>query len=220
MKGNVIRLAAAVLLVLSLGLAVCAHDVPDMDRLGSITVTLRLEDVPLDSGTLTLYRVGEVAENDGNYSFQPAGDFAQCGESFEDLGNTALASYLLIYAADNAITGHTQQVEADGTVTFENLPVGLYLIAQHKATAGYKAMAPFLVSLPYMSDGVYQYDLSANPKAELEREPEPTQTQPPDEEKLPQTGMLWWPVPVLACAGLVFLGVGVALKRRYSADER
>lgn len=32
--------------------------------------------------------------------------------------------------------------------------------------------------------------------------------------KLPQTGMLWWPVPLLACAGLVFLITGLIRRRR------
>lgn len=31
---------------------------------------------------------------------------------------------------------------------------------------------------------------------------------------LPQTGMLWWPVPLLACAGLVFLITGLILRRK------
>ena len=32
--------------------------------------------------------------------------------------------------------------------------------------------------------------------------------------KLPQTGMLWWPVPLLACAGIVFLITGFVLRRK------
>lgn len=32
---------------------------------------------------------------------------------------------------------------------------------------------------------------------------------------LPKTGQLWWPVPMLICAGLLFLIVGVARRRRY-----
>lgn len=34
---------------------------------------------------------------------------------------------------------------------------------------------------------------------------------PPD---LPKTGQLWWPVPLLAAAGLLFAGIGLALGRR------
>lgn len=40
----------------------------------------------------------------------------------------------------------------------------------------------------------------------------------PDGPKLPQTGMLWWPVPVLLAAGLLLLALG-RLKRRGAKDE-
>ncbi|MBR3597783.1 MAG: Cna B-type domain-containing protein [Clostridia bacterium] len=36
----------------------------------------------------------------------------------------------------------------------------------------------------------------------------------PDEPKLPQTGQLWWPVPVLFAMGTVFVALGVLCKRR------
>ena len=55
--------------------------------------------------------------------------------------------------------------------------------------------------------------------------PKPTPPTPPDPEKpdkpnkpnedLPYTGLLWWPVPVLLCAGMLFLIVGVVLRRRH-----
>ena len=32
--------------------------------------------------------------------------------------------------------------------------------------------------------------------------------------KLPQTGMLWWPVPVLACGGLLLIVTGLVVRRR------
>lgn len=41
---------------------------------------------------------------------------------------------------------------------------------------------------------------------------------PPGPEKLPQTGQLWWPVPVLITVGLVFIIAGV-LRRREMSDE-
>ena len=37
-------------------------------------------------------------------------------------------------------------------------------------------------------------------------------------KKLPQTGQLWWPVPVLACAGLGCIAVGL-FRRREARDE-
>lgn len=40
---------------------------------------------------------------------------------------------------------------------------------------------------------------------------EPTK---PDNPKLPQTGMLWWPVPILLVCGMVFLIVGKMMKKK------
>lgn len=51
----------------------------------------------------------------------------------------------------------------------------------------------------------------------------PKDTQPSDDSqpsKLPQTGLLWWPVPVCALAGLVLVALGVRLNgRRGGKDE-
>lgn len=35
-----------------------------------------------------------------------------------------------------------------------------------------------------------------------------------DKQKLPQTGVLWWPVPLLAAAGLAFVIIGIASKKK------
>ena len=54
---------------------------------------------------------------------------------------------------------------------------------------------------------------------------EPTPTTKPDtpttpgKPTLPQTGQLWWPVPVLIAAGLLFIVIGL-LRRRGAADEK
>lgn len=48
--------------------------------------------------------------------------------------------------------------------------------------------------------------------------PPPTDPTQPDDPKLPQTGQLWWPVPLLICGGLLCIAVGLLLRRR-NADE-
>ena len=79
---------------------------------------------------------------------------------------------------------------------------------QNRAAEGYSKLSPFLVSVPYLEEGRYVYDVTAAVKSELEREPEttPPTTKPP--QKLPQTGQLNWPVPVLATAGMMTLVFG------------
>ena len=100
----------------------------------------------------------------------------------------------------------------------------LYLAVQKTAPAGYGKTEPFLVSLPYLYEGEYQYDVASQPKTDLEREVPTKPTSPatnptfPGGKKLPQTGQLWWPVPVLACGGLGCIVVGL-FRRRRAGDE-
>lgn len=44
-------------------------------------------------------------------------------------------------------------------------------------------------------------------------------TNPNKPEYIPQTGLLWWPVPVLAVAGLALLALGLMLRRKWSIDH-
>lgn len=55
---------------------------------------------------------------------------------------------------------------------------------------------------------------------ETTRPEEPTRPLPPPPEKpeIPNTGLLWWPVPVLCLAGIVCLAIGI-LRRRGNNDE-
>ena len=227
-----LRSLLALLLLLELPLSAAAHPVPDAQKDGqcSITVTMTYRGKALKGGTLALYKVGDVAEEDGNYSFVPVeairGDLAQFG----DIQSPDLAGKL--YKLESKLTPVTalpQKVGEDGKVTFLNLPFGLYLVVQKTAPAGYGKTEPFLVSLPYLYEGEYQYDVASEPKTDLEREVPTKPTSPTSPttkpttssgggKKLPQTGQLWWPVPVLACAGLGCIAVGL-FRRREARDE-
>lgn len=214
----------AAMLVLGLSIPAYAHDYVQMDKKGTITITMHMGDTAVGGGTLTLYRVGEVREDDGNYTFQPTGDFASCGESFENVTSAALADRLAKYATDQKLTGVTKSIDKDGKVTFTDLEVGLYLFVQNKAASGYNKADPFLVSLPYIQDnGQYSYNVDASPKVELEKEPEPTTPPPtkPHEPTLPQTGQLNWPIPVLAVLGLLLFTAGWLMRfGQRKADEK
>ena len=60
---------------------------------------------------------------------------------------------------------------------------------------------------------------------EIPDEPTPTTPTTPDKPTtptkpmLPQTGQLWWPVPVLIAAGLLFVVIGL-VRRRGTTDEK
>lgn len=201
---KVYALLIALLLVCSLPVTALAHDVPDLDRTGSIEIVVRYDGQAVAGGQLTCYRVGEIYEDDGNYSFVRVLD----GEPLDDITSPALAEELLAFAEDRGLPGLTVDIDSNGRARFTGLELGLYVIAQYDAADGYELLGPFLVSLPYMEDGVYLYDVTASAKSELKRVPE---TEPPKDEKLPQTGQLNWPVPLLAVSGLAVFSLGCVL---------
>lgn len=216
MRKHIISILAALLLLRCLPVTVLAHAVPEETRKGSITVTMRIGDTVVSGGSLTLYRVGEVHEDDGNYSFVPTGDFTDCGVSLDNVQSPELAEKLAAYVNDHKPTGTTRTVGKDGKVTFSNLKLGLYLLVQTRAASGYSKISPFLVTVPYLDNGVYIYEVDADTKMELEKEPKPTAppSTPHTGGKLPQTGQLNWPVPVLAILGMTLFTVGWVLRFR------
>lgn len=216
MRKQILSLIAAALLLCSLSLTAFAHPVPDTTRTGSIHVTMQQDGAPVAGGSLTIYRVALLAEDDGNYSFALTDEFAPTGLGLEELQSATLAASFAQYAQDNAIPGRTQAIAADGTVTFET-ELGLYLVTQKEPAPGYNAVEPFLVAVPNLDGEDYVYDVDAGPKITLTTAPTPVPTatpQPttPPGPTLPQTGQLNWPVPLLAMLGLCLFVIGWGLR--------
>lgn len=190
-------------------ITVCAHEVPDITRKGSICITMQLEGKAVPGGTLTLYKAGVIDENDGNYSFVPSEPFRDYGASFGDEYSDRLAVSLTEYVREHRLSGTERNIGSDGIVLFTALDPGLYLLIQDVAAEGFQTAAPFLVSVPMTENGSYIYDVEADPKVELTKAPaEPEEPVTPVGPKLPQTGQLNWPIPLLVVLGLCLLSVG------------
>ena len=215
--GKWIRFFTVLLVLAFLPAGASAHPVPEPGKKGSITVSMQFDGEPVPGGKLTLYRVGEVSQDDGNYTFVPTGEFTRWGSDFGTLAsaeqNARTAKNLKRFIEDKgeAISGITKRIGNNGEVTFFNLEQGLYLLVQTEPATGFSPVNPFLVSLPFLKDGEYLYDLDAQAKTELEQVPKPPQK---PGGKLPQTGQLNWPVPVLAAAGLTLFGIGWGIRFR------
>ena len=210
----------ALVMIFSMTVAVLAHPVPDMTRRGSIQIVMHYGETMVGGGTLMLYRVGAVQENDGNYSFVPTGEFADWGQDFGDIQSPDLAQELKAFAMSKNLIGAQKEIDREGNVLFDDLELGLYLLVQYQAAPGYSEASPFLVSVPRLESGEYQYDVNASPKVELT--PAPTEPTPPPTEpdpSLPQTGQLNWPVPVLATAGLLLFAAGWGLYHSQKKDR-
>lgn len=168
---------------------------------GSLCVTLTAQGKPVSGEQLTLYQVKTGSEG----GLTP---------SFRDWDAPMEADALARYAKEHGISGKTQSTDSAGTAYFGALEMGIYLVVQSERTQDNAVIAPFLVSIPMEIGGKEIWDVKAFPKTEsVIPKPEP------EDPKLPQTGQLKWPAPVLAVAGLGTAGCGWLLTHKAKRNE-
>ena len=243
---------------------------PEVDK-GDITVTLKRAENPVSGIEVALYRVAEgKVENNNLYfdlldAFKPA---EGSGEAVLELdGLTAeqtaevtgkLAEKVSKMTADEKEVLRYAKATTDenGEATFEEVPVGVYLVVQSSASR-YR-FSPVLLYLPFTNDAgtAWEFAVTVNPKVSYhgggggggETPPPPEDPEDPnppiiipdedpplaelpdkepdledilDEEPplalLPQTGLLQWPIPVMAAAGLLLIAVGLMSEQKRKA---
>ncbi len=215
-------MAAGALLAALHGMSVSyAHEIPDETRTGTITVEMQYDSQPVTGGTLAAYRVGRIQEDNGDYSFTRTEAFAAFDGVLEEPYSQELAKVLADYAKEYNIPPTATIDNPNGKAVFDSLDLGLYLIVQTKAAPSYEPLTPFLVSVPLWEEGHYQYDVNARGKFELKQSPKPEEPVAPTDPKLPQTGQLNWPIPLLTVSGLclILLGWGLYVGKRGRRKE-
>lgn len=219
MTRRILSLLLALMLMSCLCLTVSAHSVPDLDTNCSITFNVRYDEKPINGGTLTMYRVGDIVEDDGNYFFRLTKDIDPYQNVEEDMSHDR-AEEILGIAQAARVQAITVEID-DGKAVFTDIAPGLYVVAQLRAKSGYEEMSPFLISLPLFDGEKYLSHVEINPKVPIETEPpattESTSQKPP--QKAPQTGQLNWPVPVLTMSGLLLFAIGWALRFGRKKEE-
>ena len=68
-----------------------------------------------------------------------------------------------------------RETDKNGKLVFSNLKEGVYLIGQterYSAEEGFFAVAPFLVAVPVLEQGMPVYEIEIHPKSEWEEKPE------------------------------------------------
>lgn len=179
---------------------------------GSITVLMEYNSKAVTGGTLSAYRVGEIREDNGNYSFTAAAGMEGFGGSFDNISAPELMEAVAAYVEAEGISAYATAENRQGRAAFDGLPLGLYLIVQTKASQDYEPIQPFLISVPMDADGQYVYEVSAEGKFRLT--PKPTEPERPTEPTLSQTDQLNWPISTLAGVGLCLLLNGWVLGRK------
>ncbi len=148
-------------------------------------------------------------------------DINSCRNS-EDWG--AMTKNVAAYVKANHIRPMSTALVQNEKCLFSGLKAGLYLAVGHDVDDGDYTYScePFLICLPdHDGDDTWTYDATAIPKYTFVKHTPtpPTPPTPHTPPELPQTGQLWWPVPVLACGGLLSLLIGIIVRRRGTAHE-
>lgn len=144
------------------------------------------------SGTVA-YRVRKVWEDKGDGSSRPGS--------------------VTVYLLCNGKVRDTVTLDAEHNWRHDwnNLDADLQWMVAEQPVSGYtvsisKEGATFVVTNTIIEDDPDEPDRNDTPDS-------PNGPDGPDEPRLPQTGALWWPVPVLVAAGLVLIVIGCARGR-------
>ncbi len=249
MQKKLALLLTVILLFCGNGLIADATNRPDPTQKGSIEIVMQKDATPVPGGSLTLYQVGTLIEENGAYRYELVESLQTTGLVLDDLQSPQLAKELAAKVA--SAQGNKKEIDAEGRIAYTDLELGVYLLVQEEAAKGYSKLDPFLVTVPEVVNGEYIYQVQAGPKITLvpETTPAPTPTAPPTPvvtpqpqtpptfgdgstvqnpsdssaetllPKLPQTGQLNWPIPVMAVVGLWLFVMGWILRFGQKRDS-
>jgi len=146
----------------------------------SLTIVMKYGDMPLEGIHVAVCRVADASEQGGGIVYDAVPEFADAHPDFTDLTtekNIELAALLDAYSINNDISRQSGVTGGSGKAVFSDLSAGLYLVAQTDAETSEYIIAPYLVSVPALSengDG-WNYDVIAYPKTEpVKRDTEPS----------------------------------------------
>lgn len=140
----------------------------ELDRKGKLTLEYQFEKQPLADVPVSLYRVADV---EASGYLKLSGDFKNYNVDLEDLDSTgwkiAAETFSVYISRDQIPPLIADKTEADGSIRFEELSTGLYLIKADDIRIGTNNYHsdPFFISLPSVNeDNEWIYDVKSHPK--------------------------------------------------------
>lgn len=132
-KNQIAVLLFSILLLWTLSVTVCAQEVPDEDAEGTIIMEMKYDGAAVIGGTLTVYRVGQIQESDGNYSFVKTDNMSAFSGSYHNISDPKLAENIADFVRINNLSACAVAENKDGKVVFTDLELGLYLIGSDES---------------------------------------------------------------------------------------
>lgn len=207
MRKRLISIVLGLLLLCCLPLAASAETLVDLDKEGSITVKAVYKKIPLEGMKLNCIQVGELVPYGDSYYFESL--YHDAKYTSENIHNTEYPTKMLELVKKSDAVGYTKSADKKGYIKFSKLKPGLYLVYQteiFKKDGKKFEIKEFFVTIPY--DGKYDVDATGKPGLDLYPKDPPKPGGGNHITRLPQTGQLSWPVPVMAVAGMTFFVLG------------
>lgn len=222
-------IAAAVTIVLTV-LTAFGSMVPyaQADSFGALTINAvwgrdTASPKSLAGDTYSIVRVATVTtNNDGSVSsYKTVGDFSGLAADWERLTSSEYhdaAKKLATHAAKNKLYQHSGTTNVAGQLTFQNLPLGLYLVSRTSSAKVNKAYDcdPFLISIPGSGDTSADLNITVEPKFSTGTPIVPPENNPSEEPGNPgligRTGAAVG--SIAAAAGLMLLVAFILFRLR------
>ena len=231
-KLNKLLSAAGILLVVISILLISVLSAPAAEESGSLTLRCVF---PVGDGQrvlskdkYSLVKIADASFSDASVTYTTRSEFKNFDCEWQKISASAMnakAKTLAYYCEQNGCYTESRTTDKNGECVFENLGIGLYLVARTKTDPDNTDFNtdPLLFFMPQNVNGVIIYDVVATPKFSYTSADDPSgnpggKSQPAD-RTLPQTGQLLWPITLLAVMGCLMILAGSFLMRKEGLGE-
>lgn len=142
----------------------------DFNSKGSIEITLneKTDNEKIKGAEILLYKVADAKSENHNLVFEYIDELKSCDASLNDL-ETKSKSEDIEKCINENIKSLKQITDINGTVKYNDLDLGLYLVKQNNIVEGFSKIDSFLVMIPQIVNNKWIYDIKSTPKTDIIR---------------------------------------------------
>mgnify|MGYP004541826567 FL=1 len=142
----------------------------DFNSKGSIEITLneKTDNEKIEGAEILLYKVADAKSENHNLMFEYIDELKSCDASLNDL-ETKSKSEEIEKCINENIKSLKQITDINGTVKYNDLDLGLYLVKQNNIVEGFSKIDSFLVMIPKIVNNKWIYDIKSTPKTDIIR---------------------------------------------------
>lgn len=160
----------SILIFYSTNIYALENNTIDFNSKGSIEITLseKTDNEKIEGAEILLYKVADAKSENHNLVFEYIDELKSCNASLNDL-ETKSKSEDIEKCINENINSLKQITDVNGTVKYNDLDLGLYLVKQNNIVKGYSKIDSFLVMTPKITDNKWIYDIKSTPKTDIIR---------------------------------------------------